>query len=63
MRASRARPELACAGQTGSRRKKTLDRLSEKFTRQIYAQKCNAVYQHIFDSYWDDGHSVYDQAA
>ena len=38
----------------------TLDRLPEKFTRQIYAQKCDVVYQHVFDSYWDDGHSVYD---
>ena len=28
----------------------TLDRLPEKFTRQIYAQKCDAVYQHVFDS-------------
>jgi len=41
----------------------TLDRLPEKFTRQLYAQKCDAVYQHVFDSYWDDGHSVYDLAA
>jgi type I restriction enzyme R subunit len=41
----------------------TLDRLPEKYTRQIYAQKCDAVYQHVFDSYWDDGHSAYDSAA
>jgi type I restriction enzyme, R subunit len=41
----------------------TLDQLPEAFTRQIYAQKCDAVYQHVFDSYWDDGHSVYDVAA
>lgn len=41
----------------------TLDRLPDKFTRPIYAQKCDAVYQHVFDSYWDDGHSVYDRAA
>ena len=41
----------------------TLDRLPEKFTRQLYAQKCDGVYQHVFDSYWDDGHSVYDKAA
>lgn len=41
----------------------TLDRLPEKFTRQLYAQKCDGVYQHVFDSYWDDGHSVYDTAA
>jgi type I restriction enzyme R subunit len=41
----------------------TLDRLPEKYTRQLYAQKCDAVYQHVFDSYWDDGRSVYDVAA
>lgn len=41
----------------------TLDRLPEKYTRQIYAQKCDAVYQHVFESYWDDGRSVYDFAA
>jgi type I restriction enzyme R subunit len=41
----------------------TLDRLPEAFTRQLYAQKCDAVYQHVFDSYWDDGHSVYDRVA
>ncbi len=41
----------------------TLDRLPEKFTRQLYAQKCDAVYQHVFDSYWDDGHSVFEAAA
>ena len=41
----------------------TLDRLPEVFTRQLYAQKCDAVYQHVFDSYWDDGQSVYGSAA
>ena len=41
----------------------TLDRLPEKFTRQLYAQKCDVVYQHVFESYFDDGHSVYDRAA
>ena len=41
----------------------TLDRLPEAFTRQIYAQKCDAIYQHVFDSYWDNGHSVHELAA
>jgi uncharacterized protein (TIGR00369 family) len=41
----------------------TLDRLSEKFTRPIYIQKCNAVYERVFDSYSDDGRSVDDLAA
>ena len=40
-----------------------LDRLPETFTRPIYAQKCEVVYQHVFDSYWDDGRSVYSAAA
>lgn len=41
----------------------TLDRLPEKFTRHLYSQKCDAVYQHVFDSYWDDGRSIYSAAA
>jgi type I restriction enzyme R subunit len=41
----------------------TLDQLPEVFTRQLYAQTCDAVYQHVFDSYWDDGRSVYDRVA
>jgi type I restriction enzyme R subunit len=41
----------------------TLDQLPEAFTRPLYAQKCDAVYQHVFDSYWDDGRSVYDRVA
>jgi type I restriction enzyme R subunit len=41
----------------------TLDRLPEVYERKIYAQKCDIVYQHVFDSYWDDGHSVYELAA
>ncbi len=40
-----------------------LDRLPEKFTQPIYREKCNQVYEHVFKSYWDDGHSVYDLAA
>jgi hypothetical protein len=36
----------------------TLDRLAQAFTRQLYSKKCDAVYQHVFDSYWDDGRSV-----
>jgi len=41
----------------------TLDRLPDKFTRAIYADKCNLVYEHVFNSYWDDGRSAYDQVA
>ena len=40
-----------------------LDQLPEKFTKPIYEAKCNVVYEHVFESYWDDGRSVYDVAA
>ncbi len=36
-----------------------LDELPGVFTRDIYTQKCNAVYQHIFESYYGEGRSVY----
>jgi type I restriction enzyme R subunit len=36
-----------------------LDELPVVFTREIYAQKCNALYQHIFESYYGEGGSVY----
>jgi len=36
-----------------------LDELPVVFTREIYTQKCNAVYQHIFESYYGEGRSVY----
>jgi hypothetical protein len=41
----------------------TLNRLPEHYGRQIYAEKCDAVYERIFDSYWDDGRSIYSLAA
>lgn len=36
-----------------------LDELPELFTRDIYIEKCNAVYQHIFENYYGEGRSVY----
>ena len=36
-----------------------LDDLPEEFDADLYRQKCEAVYVHVYDSYWDDGHSVY----
>ncbi|MBU1209492.1 MAG: type I restriction endonuclease subunit R [Proteobacteria bacterium] len=36
-----------------------LNELPEVFTRDIYTQKCNTVYQHIFESYYGEGRSVY----
>lgn len=41
-----------------------LDRiLPTSFTIDLYKEKCDAVYQHIFESYFDDGSSVYAMAA
>jgi len=40
-----------------------LDELPEKYDKTLYDEKCEAVYHHIFDCYWDDGHSIYDLAA
>jgi len=36
-----------------------LDGLPEKYTRQIFAEKCNIVYQHIYESYYGETRSVY----
>jgi len=37
-----------------------LDRvLPFKFTQAIYRQKCESIYQHVFDSYFGEGQSVY----
>jgi len=36
-----------------------LDELPEAFSREIYTRKCDAVYQHIFESYYGEGRSVY----
>lgn len=40
----------------------TLDELPRTYSRTIYAQKCDLVYQHVFESYQDAGHSVYAEA-
>jgi len=33
--------------------------LPEKFTEDIFHQKCGLVYQHVYDSYFGEGRSVY----
>ncbi len=40
-----------------------LDRLPDIYTPELFAKKCNLVYQHVYDSYYGDGRSVYDHAA
>ena len=36
-----------------------LDRLPEVYDQNLYHQKCQAVYQHVYDSYYGDGRSIY----
>jgi type I restriction enzyme R subunit len=36
-----------------------LDKLPETYSSDIYEQKCDIVYQHIYDSYYGQGRSIY----
>jgi type I restriction enzyme, R subunit len=36
-----------------------LDKLPESFSTEIYRQKCGLVYQHVYDSYYEAGKSIY----
>jgi len=36
-----------------------LDRLPEVYDRNLYSQKCQLVYQHVYDSYYGAGKSLY----
>jgi type I restriction enzyme, R subunit len=40
-----------------------LDELPDVYAKDLYQQKCDLTYQHIYESYFDDGHSIYDSAA
>ena len=42
---------------------KALDELPRTYTKDIFATKCDLVYQHVFDSYQDGSHSVYAAAS
>ena len=37
----------------------TLDRLPSVYSRDMYGEKCNVVYHHVFESYFGEGRSVY----
>jgi len=37
----------------------TLDGLPPNYSQDTYREKCDLVYQHIFDSYYGEGRSVY----
>ena len=36
-----------------------LDQLPRAYSKDLYKQKCNAVYQHVYDSYYGQGKSLY----
>ena len=36
-----------------------LDKLPQTYTPEIYQQKCQAVYKHVFDSYYGEEQSIY----
>ena len=40
-----------------------LDQLPEVYSKQIYIEKCDLVYGHIYDSYYGEGRSIYSVAA
>ena len=41
----------------------TLDELPPVYTKDIYAKKCEAAYQHVYDNYYGSGDSIYAKAA
>ncbi len=41
---------------------KELDRLPEKFDKNLYDKKCDKVYRHVYDSYYGEDRSVYSVA-
>jgi type I restriction enzyme R subunit len=40
-----------------------LDRLPDVYEESIYWDKVTLIYQHIYDSYWGQGKSVYAEAS
>jgi len=39
------------------------EELPRSYTPDLYQQKCDAVYQHVYESYFGAGKSIYDEAA
>lgn len=39
--------------------KAVLDELPRVFTPELYREKCDSIYQHIFDKYFGEGESIY----
>ncbi len=41
----------------------TLDKLPRAYSKELYGAKCDVIYQHVFDSYFGAGRSIYAKAA
>ena len=39
--------------------KTILDDLPRVYTKELYEEKCSTVWQHVYDSYFGEGESVY----
>jgi type I restriction enzyme R subunit len=39
--------------------KTILDDLPRVYTKELYEEKCDTVWQHVYDSYFGEGESVY----
>jgi type I restriction enzyme R subunit len=39
--------------------KTVLDKLPRAYSPELYQQKCDTAYQHVYDSYQGEGRSVY----
>jgi type I restriction enzyme R subunit len=39
--------------------KDVLDELPRAYTKELYEQKCDTVYQHFYEAYLRQGNSVY----
>ncbi len=37
-----------------------LDQLPRKFDVDLFHAKCDLIYQHVYDNYWDNGHNTYE---
>lgn len=42
--------------------KDVLDKLPSSYSADLYEQKCHEVYQHVYESYYGQGRSIYDSA-
>ncbi len=41
----------------------SLDRLPDCYSKELFEDKCDAVYRHVYDSYADAEHNIYEQGA